>query len=169
MDARFVFFNPEGRTAPSLFGQGFIVLTGVCMIVQIAAVLVSPAFGLMQYAMIFPYLCVFAKRLHDAGQSAWWYVAFLAGYMLLNVIFGAITLPLLSPDAYALQAEFQVVMQQHGMARMFEVISERAQELQRLSVVSSVASFLLSSAVLGFIALRLKQDAGPNKYGVPLR
>ncbi len=168
MDARFVFFNPEGRTAPHLFARGFIVLTGVCMFVQIAAVLVSPAFGMLQYAMIFPYLCVFAKRLHDAGHSAWWYLAFLMGYMLLNIIFGAITLPVLSPAAFALQAEFQVILQQQGMASMLEAMSERAQELQRLSVVSSVVSFLLSSAVLGFIGMRLKQDSGPNKYGVPL-
>lgn len=168
MDARFVFFNPEGRTAPNLFGQGFIVLTGVCMIVQIAAVLVSPVFGMLQYALVFPYLCVFAKRLHDAGHTAWWYVAFLFGYMLLNMIFGAITLPILSPAAFAMQAEFQTILQQQGMARMFEVMAERAQELQRLSVVSSIASFLLSSAVLGFIAMRLKQDVSPNKYGVPL-
>lgn len=168
MDARFVFFNPEGRTAPNLFGQGFIILTGVCMIVQIAAVLVSPAFGMLQYALVFPYLCVFAKRLHDAGHSAWWYVAFLVGYMVLNMIFGAITLPILSPAAFAMQAEFQAILQQEGVTRMLEVMAERAQELQRLSVVSSIASFLLSSAVLGFIAMRLKQDVSPNKYGVPL-
>lgn len=168
MDARFVFFNPEGRTGPQLFGQGFIILTGLCMIVQIAAVLVNPIFGLAQYAMVFPYLCVFAKRLHDAGQTAWWYLGFLVGYMLLNIVFGAITLPLLAPKAFALQAEFQVIMQQDGFARMLDAMADSAEELQRLSIVSSIASFLLASAVIGFFASRLKQDVSPNKYGVPL-
>ena len=56
-----------------------------------------------------------------------------------------------------------------------EAMSTQSEEFERLTSLSAqsslllttLTSFLLTTALLGFIAARLPTDAGPNKYGPP--
>ena len=66
--------NPNGRIARISFWQGMIVLTVASVIVSAATWLINPQLGWLSYVLIFPYICVYGKRLHDAGHSAWWVI-----------------------------------------------------------------------------------------------
>ena len=167
MDVQHVLLSPKGRIGPSDFGRGLILLTGVMMLVQIASALVAPAFGILQYPLVFSYVCVFGKRLHDSGRTAWLYLAFLAGYFFIVTVGSAFLLPMLSPDAFSMQAEFQKVAQSGGIAAAFDAMTQDAQKLARQSVLTTVVTFLIASGILGLIGGRLKSDTSSNAYGPP--
>lgn len=167
MDFRFLFLQPQGRLAPVPFARGLILLTGALMVITILAAVVLPNFGVLQYALIFPYVCLFTKRLHDAGLSGWLWLAFLAGFGFANLVLSAVLLPVLSPDAFAIQAEVQKLMESGGFNAAFQALEARAQEYARLSVVTTVTAFLIASALTGFAAFRMRSDPKPNRHGPP--
>ncbi len=167
MDFRFLFLQPQGRLAPLPFARGLILLTGALMIVTLLAAIASPSLGILQYTLVFPYLCLFGKRLHDAGLSAWLWLAFLAGFGFFNMFLSAFLLPVLSPDAYAIQLEVQKLMETGGFTAAFEALAERAPEYARLAAVTTIAAFLVSSALSGFAAYRMRSDPNPNRHGPP--
>ncbi len=167
MDYRFLFLEPQGRLAPRPFGRGLVLLTGACMMISVLTAVVSPGLNVLQYALVFPYICLFGKRLHDAGLTAWLWIAFLAGLGFLNMFLSAILLPVLSPGAFAIQVEVQETMQTVGFTAAFEELALRAEEYARLSAVTTLAAFLISSAITGFAAFRLRSDPKPNRHGPP--
>ena len=167
MDFRFLFLEPQGRLAPRPFGRGLVLLTGACMMISVLTAVVSPGLNVLQYALVFPYICLFGKRLHDAGLTAWLWIAFLAGLGFLNMFLSAILLPVLSPGAFAIQVEVQETMQTVGFTAAFEELALRAEEYARLSAVTTLAAFLISSAITGFAAFRLRSDPKPNRHGPP--
>ena len=167
MDFRFLFLEPQGRLAPKPFGRGLVLLTGAGMMISVLTAVVSPGLNMLQYALVFPYICLFGKRLHDAGLTAWLWIAFLAGLGFLNMFLSAILLPVLSPGAFAIQVEVQETMQTAGFTAAFEELALRAEEYARLSAVTTLAAFLISSAITGFAAFRLRSDPKPNRHGPP--
>lgn len=167
MDFRFLFLEPQGRLAPRPFGRGLVLLTGACMMISMLTAVVSPGLNVLQYALVFPYICLFGKRLHDAGLTAWLWIAFLAGLGFLNMFLSAILLPVLSPGAFAIQVEVQETMQTVGFTAAFEELALRAEEYARLSAVTTLAAFLISSAITGFAAFRLRSDPKTNRHGPP--
>lgn len=171
MDFRFLFLEPQGRLAPTPFARGLVLLTGVFMIITVLSAVVSPSLGPLQVVLIFPYICLFGKRLHDAGLSAWLWLAFLLGYGLVNLVATSAFFPVLSPQAYAMQAEVQTItveVLKGGISPIqLEAYTERMQLFTRLSAVTSVASLLLSSALVGFAAYRMRSDPKPNRHGPP--
>jgi uncharacterized membrane protein YhaH (DUF805 family) len=167
MDFRFLFLEPKGRLAPKPFGRGLVLLTGACMVISVLTAVVSPGLNVLQYALVFPYVCLFGKRLHDAGLTAWLWIAFLAGLGFLNMFLSAMLLPVLSPEAFAIQAEVQKTMETAGFTAAFEELALRAEEYARLSAVTTLAAFLISSAITGFAAFRLRSDPTSNRHGPP--
>jgi uncharacterized membrane protein YhaH (DUF805 family) len=167
MDYRFLFLEPQGRLAPRPFGRGLVLLTGACMMISVLTAVVSPGLNVLQYALVFPYICLFGKRLHDAGLTAWLWIAFLAGLGFLNMFLSAMLLPALSPGAFAIQVEVQETMQTVGFSAAFEELALRAEEYARLSAVTTLAAFLISSAITGFAAFRLRSDPKTNRHGPP--
>lgn len=167
MDFRFLFLDPQGRLAPLAFARGLLLLTAAMLVVSVLAAVVSPGLGILQYALVFPYVCLFGKRLHDAGLSAWLWLAFLAGFGFFNMFLSAIFLPMLSPEAFAIQGEIQKRMETDGFAAAFEALSARAPEYARLAAVTTVAALLASSALTGFAAYRMRSDPKPNRHGPP--
>ena len=102
-------FNPVGRLSRNQFLRGLILCLIAAMFIQILVSFVSPGFSVVNTALVFPFFCVFGKRLHDAGLTAWWFLAFLAGYFVLSTLLTAILLPFVSPESAAMQAELQEV------------------------------------------------------------
>ncbi|MCA8902541.1 MAG: DUF805 domain-containing protein [Hyphomonas sp.] len=165
MDIAYVLFSPKGRIGRRDFLRGIILLTGVSIIVQVGATFALPPLVLAQYVLIWSYACVFGKRLHDAGYSAWLYLAFLAGFVVLQVIVSNLLMPLLSPEVLPVQAELEAIGMTGDFAGMVQAMSERAPEIARLSALTSLAALLVTSAALALAGAQLKSDPHPNAHG----
>lgn len=165
MDVAYVLFSPNGRIGPNRFARGFILLTGAMVILQTLSTTLVPSFGALAITLVFPYLCVFGKRLHDGGHSAALWLAFLAGYFLLNGIVTSMLLPLLAPQAAAIQTEFAEIAQKDGLRAGMTFMESRALELNRLTALPTLIAFVAASGVTGWIAYRVKGTPGPNAHG----
>jgi uncharacterized membrane protein YhaH (DUF805 family) len=167
MDFGFVFFRPDGRLSPRRFGQGLILLTGAMMIITIAASLVAEGFSLLQWTLIFPYICLFSKRLHDAGYSGWFYLLFLISYLVLISALTFMLIGWLSPGAAVMQAEYFEIAMRDGPMKGLEWMQINGAELARLSVATNVLALLISQAILGLVAAKLPSFPNANRYGPP--
>ncbi|HPE49640.1 MAG TPA: hypothetical protein PLR76_14645 [Hyphomonas sp.] len=165
MDVGYVLFSPNGRTGPRDFLRGLILLTGASIIVQLGSTYVSPAVALVQYVLVWSYACVYGKRLHDAGYSAWLCLAFFAGFMVVNWIVSGMLMPLLSPEAMKILTELEQVAASGGFSAMLQAMSERAPEIARKSAMTNLVAMLVSTAVLAFIGTRLRSDPNSNVHG----
>ncbi|HBT36690.1 MAG TPA: hypothetical protein DEB52_11900 [Hyphomonas sp.] len=162
MDMRYVLLSSKGRIGSRTFLRGLTVITAAFMIVQVANTFISPIFGILVYPMVYVYVCLFSKRLHDAGHSGWFYLLFLAGYGIVGSIVSALLMPILSPVAFEMYAQFG-----SDLSGAMDALTENIQEFERLTALTSLASFLLTTALLGFIAARLPTDLETNRYGPP--
>ncbi|MFN3313347.1 MAG: DUF805 domain-containing protein [Hyphomonas sp.] len=167
MDFRFVLLEPKGRLAPSPFAQGYILLTAAMLIITIVSTFLIPGSAVLQYALIFPYLCVFSKRFHDAGLSGWLWLLALGVFLVLNSLLTILLMPGLSPDAWRIYAEVSELSQEQGMEAGMEALAQQGMELTRAAGLSSVAAFLITSAGIGFVVYRLRTDPRPNRHGPP--
>lgn len=171
MDFRFLFLEPQGRLAPKPFARGLVLLTGVNLIFAVVSTTATKGFGPLQLALIFPFFCLFAKRLHDAGFSAWLWLVFLMGFGFANIISTALLFPVLSPQAFAMQDEVQTIMLEllkGGSTQVqLEAYVERMDLFSRLSAVTSVASLLVASGLTGFAAYSMRSERTPNRHGPP--
>lgn len=166
MDFRRTFFDPQGRAGPRDFARGLILLTGVMVAIQTLTVIAGPQTNVLQYALVFPYICVFAKRLHDAGQSAWLWLIFLVGWLVLNAVAGGILMQLMVPGAMELSTELvNAMMAPEGVNQA--VLNEKVEEFSRLSAVPSILAFLIASGLTGYVAYSLRSDPNPNRFGPP--
>lgn len=161
-----VLFNPNGRIGARAFWRGLILLLGAMILLNVASAyagMVGALLGLLTLAAPYAYLCVFGKRLHDAGHSAWWFLAFLLAYVILISLLQAILLPLLTPRAAELQEEMQLLME-HG--QIADALAY-APEIQREGVLTSLICLVAVNVGLGFIVARMKTDPNINAYGPP--
>lgn len=67
MDWKYLFLSPTGRIGRREFWIGFAILFVASLVVNIIPVLGT----LVGLALIYPQVCVQAKRLHDMGHTAW--------------------------------------------------------------------------------------------------
>lgn len=162
MDIRYVLLTPKGRLGSRDFLRGLILVTAAFMLMQVASTFLSPAFGILVYPMVYVYVCLYSKRLHDAGHSGWFYLLFLAGYMIANALVGALLMPILSPGAFEYFEAFQ-----GDMAGALNELMANSEDFNRSSALTNLASFLLTSALLGFIGARLPTDPDANRHGPP--
>ena len=165
MDIGYVLLSPKGRIGPRDFLRGLILLTGASMIVQLASTFVAQPLAIAHYPIIWGYFCVFGKRLHDAGQTAWFNLAFFGGYLIASVVLSAMLMPFLSPQVMPIQAELEAIGLKGDLSGMWSSAQERAQEITRKSALTSLATFLIASAGLGFVGARLPSDPDSNSHG----
>ena len=89
MDWRTLFLSPEGRMNQKDYWIGMLILF-VAWVLSHALHLLAPIVWLL---LIYPGVCVYAKRLHDSGRSAWLIlvpVVIGAAAFILAVIFGGV-------------------------------------------------------------------------------
>ena len=90
MNWQALYLSPEGRTSQRDFWTAFLVLIAIWF-VSLLLHIFAPIVWLL---LVFPWVCVFAKRLHDFGKSAWLIlipvgIGFLAG--MLALILGGVS------------------------------------------------------------------------------
>lgn len=147
MDLKYIFLDSNGRIGVKEFWIGFLILFGAAVVLGWI-----PLIGqLISILLIYPWICLYSKRLHDFGKTGW----------LVLVPFGigvaAMVLSFVVGGASIFAA---------GMSGTEEGVATSA-----LAGMGVVALLLGVAALVGFAFLLWvglsKGDAGPNKYGPP--
>lgn len=155
-------FSPNGRIARNRFWQGMVILTVASVLVAAGAVMLGTIFGLLSYALIYPYICVYGKRLHDAGLTAWWVIGVWLGTVVLNFILSLFLTPFfMGPEQLSIQEEMAERLMSGDFAGFMEGAEILASKLLPLTIFLTLATNLAAAVVVGF----LKTEPRENKHG----
>ena len=151
MDWRNLFLSTEGRIGQKDFWLGALILFAIWVLTPVLHILAPLAWLLLLYLWI----CVFAKRLHDFGKSGLFILApFIVGFiaLTLGVIFGGVTV--LS-----------------GIWTFAQGGGEPASWAAFFAALGIMLAFLCLAALFKFIFILWvglsTGDAGANRYGPP--
>ncbi len=162
-----VLTQPSGRIGRRDFWRGVVVLLGAMTVLQVASAFgpfpIAAIANVLSLAVPFGYVCVYGKRLHDAGQSAWLFVLFVVGYLIVSGLVSAVLTPLLAPKAVPAQQDFAAKFEAGDYQAAVEAITAAA----RLGMVPSLLTLYVSNAVIGFAAASLPPDPAANTHGPP--
>jgi uncharacterized membrane protein YhaH (DUF805 family) len=146
--------NPGGRLGPTGFRNASLILIVIGTILSILSVL-SPAMmmlGFVSLALIYPWVVIWSKRLHDAGKSGWMFLLVLVLYLIatftVSYFIGQQFGPPVDPNA--------------DLEQMMATMTATA---QATAIPSTVASVVISLAFVFAGNALLKSDPGPNAYG----
>jgi len=165
MDISHVLLSPKGRIGPRDFLRGLILLTGASVIVQALAPATAPEIAVLQYPMLWAYFCVFGKRLHDNGQTAWINLLLFAAFIIVSSMLTAMLMPVLSPQIMPLMLEIQAIGVNQDLMAMLQAQQKHAVELARGTALPALASFLICSGLLGVLGAGLPSDPNANVHG----
>lgn len=155
-------FNPNGRIARNRFFQGMVVLTVASVLIVAGNTMVTKMIGFLNLLLIYPYICVFGKRLHDAGTTAWWVIAIWLGSMLvvfvLGLIFGGF---FMTPEMVDIREEMSERMASGDLAGFMQGAEILSDKMLPLNILTTVGSNLVLAIVVG----ALRTDPRENKHG----
>jgi uncharacterized membrane protein YhaH (DUF805 family) len=86
MDWKALFLTPQGRIGQRDFWIGFVIIFAVNLVGGMIPI-IGMVVGLI---MIWPMICVYSKRLHDMGKSAW-LMAIPFGVLIAAFVLAALT------------------------------------------------------------------------------
>ena len=154
-----LFFNPNGRIERTAFWIGFAVLTALGVVLAAARTFAVDENGAVvvlavQAGLVYPAVCVYGKRLHDAGRTAWWTAAVLGAQLLVVSILSTLLV------AAALQ-ELQSV------AASAETYRPLRNDVSRRLFAPLQVGGLFAAVAAAFVVSILPSDPGPNRFGPP--
>ena len=145
-------FSPNGRIARNRFWQGMVILTVASVLVAAGAVMIGTLVSLFGYLLIYPYICVYGKRLHDAGLTAWWVIGVWFGTVVLNFILSLILTPMfMGEEELKIQEEMTERMMTGDFAGMMEGAEILASQLLPLTIFLTVVTNLVAALVVGLL------------------
>lgn len=155
-------FSPNGRIARNRFWQGMVVLTVGTVLVVAAYSNFHPMLWYLHALLIYPYICVHGKRLHDVGTSAWWVLLIWLGVVVSGMIFQAILSPFfVTPEIANMQEEIL----DRALAGDFEGTMEGSRIVAKKLMPVSISAALLSNLVAAIIVGLLPTEPRENKHG----
>lgn len=155
-------FIPNGRVARTRFLQGMVVLTVASVLVVAGSTMVSSSVGFLNLLLIFPYICVFGKRLHDAGTTAWWVLVIWLGSMfvafVLGLVFGGF---FMTPEMIEIQEEMSERLAAGDFAGFMQGTEILSDKMLPLNILTTIGSNFVLAVVVG----ALKTEPRENKHG----
>lgn len=162
MDLTVILLNPNGRLFPGMFWRGYILLIAVYLVlltIQIhGGTFLMQVAGMFSLLLIWPFLCVTGKRLHDAGQSAWWSALVFFGMVVVSLVAKSIVMLIMFGEKILALIDKDGAMQPNP----------ELEEAVRLGIFLPAALIDMAVAVgAGFVLANLRSDRRENQYGPP--
>lgn len=154
--------SANGRIARARFLQGMVILTVASVLVSAGSVMVGSGIGALGLVLIYPYVCVFGKRLHDNGRTAWWVIPIWVASLVLSFILGLILGPFFTgAEELQIQKEMAERMAAGDWIGAMEGAELLGQRLLPLNLVSTVAVNVILALGIGALSTQPEE----NQYG----
>ena len=164
MNLQAALLNPNGRIGPQTFWRGLIALIVLGIIIQFIQVyspsVIGMIVGFLGLTLIYPYVVLFGKRLHDSGRSAWWFLLVLVIWGLLGYFLGRMMQNIFVPD---MQEQMQIAAESGNLSAIMEV----SRSVARQTFIPGLISGIAIEAAIGYMVASLKSEAGTNRFGPP--
>ena len=119
--------------------------------------------SLLSVGTVYCYMCVYGKRLHDTGRSAWYFLAVLAAFIMISNTLNGILISAFAPSAIAATEELWVLVQRGDGQQVMEKMAV----VNKLTIIPRMITILVANGVLAYAMVRLRSDPNPNAYGPP--
>jgi len=161
MDYPTLFLKPQGRIGPAEFQTGALILIAVGFVIGVLPVisLALGFLGIIGLLLIYPWVVLWIKRLHDAGQSGWMVLAVVLVYIFVSLIVNS-TISAIFVGAAADMSDVDPTD--------FGALMRASAEASRASIVpGAIANAVVSFGFVYVANMILKSDPAENQYGPP--
>lgn len=160
-----LFFNPQGRITKGQFQTGALVLIAISFLFALipavvgggALMAVSAVTTLIGLVMIWCWIALWVKRLHQGGITGWMVILLGIGWFFISSIAGTVLTAVLAPDLMSMtpDGDFMEMMQ-------------RSMEASRsIAVPNAIVSALVSVGFVFVANAALPSHDSENKFGPP--
>jgi len=157
-----LYLSPKGRIGPAVFQQSAIILIVIGFVLNLTNLFIPmliPLTFLAGIALLWPWICLWIKRLHDAGKSGWMLLVIILVMIVLSMISSFIVRMFVHVNPADVQA---AMANSHGFADMFKagMAANRA-----LMLPNSIATVIVQLIVVFGANAMLKSDPEENQFG----
>lgn len=158
-----LFFSPNGRITKSQFQTGAFVLIAISFVLTaLPAVVGGPALmavnaisTLIGLVMIWCWIALWVKRLHQGGITGWMTILLALGWFFVYMIVSTVLTAVLAPELMSMQPS----------GGLLDSMLESMEASRGIAIPNAVASALVS---LGFVFVAnaaLPSHDGDNQFG----
>ena len=158
-----LYLSPNGRISQSTYWRGVITLFVVSAVLSVVSAFVSPFLGMLGLVVIWPWIVLHVKRLHDGGMTGWITIAVIVAAIVISFILGMVLQPLLGVNQAAIQEEINAVAASGDVGAIMDV----TKDLSKKQLPASLLQSALMTGIIGFGMSLIKSDPAPNDYGPP--
>jgi len=156
--------SANGRMAPADFQKAGLVLVAIAFVIGLTPlflpVVAAGALSLIvSLALIYPWVCIWSKRLHDAGKSGWLFLVALVVWFVLMMIVNQLVTVMFGGESARMMAAAMETGNPDAILQASEASS------QATAVPSAILSALVSIGMIFGANAILKQDPEENRYG----
>lgn len=177
-------FIPSGRIRGKDYWIGCAVLLIAAVLLQygayqmilsaegVAGMMMGSMVSILLWLLIYPYFCLFGKRLHDIGAPATWFILIIFLYAIANWIVQLfVTLPAMFGEDGAMTQQMEMMenmteAQESGdMTAIFESQAELQKQLLQKTYIPMLIAGSFVTLFFDFIMGILKPKTENNQYG----
>jgi len=158
-------FGPNGRISPSDFMRGATILIVVQFILGLLPLIsmgLAMVLSIVSIVIIYPWVCLFMKRLRDGGKSGWLCIAVILVWIVLSMIIGMVINTVMMAGAGASQEAMQAAAESGDLSTVMDAAGSMA---KKTAIPSAVAGAVVSYLIAFIVNKVIPHDANDNQYG----
>ncbi|PHS37793.1 MAG: hypothetical protein COA91_09545 [Robiginitomaculum sp.] len=159
-----LFLSPYGRIGSAAFyrcGYILILISIALSLINLLSPQIGKMLGIISYALIYPWVVIWIKRLHNGGKSGWMFLVYLIIYFVVAMVGFGMALSMFGGDVF-MQMLTDQVEGRITQAEMQTQLEIWARENMAPMLIASIGVSVLTM----FIGDKtIPTDADDNQYG----
>lgn len=155
--------SANGRMAPADFQKAGFVLVAISFVLALTPLflplMVAGLISLLSLVLIYPWVCIWSKRLHDAGKSGWLFLVVMVVWIVIGLIVSQIVTLLFGGESARMMAAAMETGNMDAIMQANEATS------QAIALPTAIINALVGVGVVLAGNAILKQEPHENRYG----
>ncbi len=157
-------FSPSGRIGSAEFMRaGYIlIIIGVAFgLTKLISPAIGAMFGLISVFLVYPWVVIWVKRLHNGGKTGWMIFLYILLYCVALITLAAIVMFTFGGGDFMTM----ITEQMNGDISQAEYMRKSAELGERLTLPMLISGLIASLATLFIGDKTIGNDPGDNEFG----